>query len=227
MKVTIPLTARWSRTSKQSPSPVFRTVAAERCERSSNPPFTPRQGVRTLVPMTTMRSPLLSGPARLALSATLSVLLTLSAAQALTVAEAPIEVLVDEAALVVHGHVVETATTRYNNRVWTRSTVAVWEELGGNEPLPYEVVDIHLPGGVEGSQTTYFPGVPTLTEGDEVVLLLDRAGPGWVPIGLRLGVLFGGPDDYGLSRATVRGRPDVRPTITGATLRNALAGARR
>ncbi|MCA9518149.1 MAG: hypothetical protein KC635_24595 [Myxococcales bacterium] len=118
------------------------------------------------------------------------------AATAMTLDPAPVPVLVREAVAVVHGHVIAATSDRDARGLVTRVVVDVWEAAQGPPELAVtDRVVVTLPGGREGRYRTVVPGVPELTPGDEVVLLLVvSADATWRPLGYALGVLFVGDD---------------------------------
>ena len=111
---------------------------------------------------------------------------------AMTVADAPVDVLMAEADLPVHATVVASAFEPVPGpgaRVRTRLLLAVWEVLApvSRERDPGHWVEVVLPGGVLNGLQTSVPGVPRLEPGDEVVLLLGDTAWGYQPIGYALG----------------------------------------
>jgi len=122
------------------------------------------------------------------------------AAHTMTVAPASLETLVQEADYVVHGHVLWTTVHANPNGsvpVRTRVRVLVWEHLKApmstasaqtNGDLDWSEVDVWLPGGTRGRWVTRVPGVPQLSAGMEVVLVLSWTPWGLAPIGYGMGM---------------------------------------
>lgn len=131
------------------------------------------------------------------------VLLWTGALHGMTLTPAPLQDLLVEADLVVHGVVIqehsegvpgrpELLRTRY--QLWvlehlkapTPGTAAVSETLGWLEFVQ--------PGGSSDRLTVSVPGVPRFKTGDEVVLLLARTPWGLQPLGYPMGTFFVGSD---------------------------------
>ncbi|PIE19733.1 MAG: hypothetical protein CSA66_02150 [Proteobacteria bacterium] len=149
-------------------------------------------------------------------------------ATAMTVDPAPLEVLWAEADAVVHGTVVatEAVAAPTSPRVHTQVTVVIWQVAKASRADAIgRTLSLTLPGGTLGRLRTVSPGVPRLTPGDELVLLLDRTPRGWLPIGYRLGALFVG-DDGALRQAAPGGRPSPTPLLDAAWLSSALGVTR-
>jgi len=81
--------------------------------------------------------------------------------------------LADDSSSVVRGVVVEAHTLSERGDLHTVYTVAVEELLTGEADA--EVV-VTLPGGTWAGMTQRFAGVPTWSEGDEVVVFVPKAG---------------------------------------------------
>ncbi len=131
------------------------------------------------------------------LAACLLALTAPSPATGLTVAPLTLEQVVAQASLVVHGHVVATASEPapgWPGGVRTRVTVAVWEVAKGPWLGDLPVVDFVLPGGTRGRLRTVVPGLPSFSPGDEVVLMLEDTAAGLTPVGFALGALHVSPD---------------------------------
>jgi len=106
---------------------------------------------------------------------------------ALSVAEAPLPVLMEEAQLVVVGTVAGVDVEASGEGGWrSRYTVRVDQVVSGDAPKNLEVL---LPGGSRQGRTTVAYGVPRLAVGDRRLLLLERVGGEWMPLGYRLGVI--------------------------------------
>lgn len=120
-----------------------------------------------------------------------------------------LEQAVERAELVVEGRVgpcvVREATSASRGpRIETRSTLAVSRSIYGDAGAALE---LRLPGGVlPDGRGLVVPGLPSLKEGDEVVLMLSRPGTTGVrlPIGLAQGVLRVERAADGTPRALVR-----------------------
>lgn len=147
------------------------------------------------------RTRLLLGPAAVALA-----LLLAAPGGALTVASAPLELLLDEAPLVVHASVInaqsEPVPGQPGQHLQTRYTVLVWHVLEAQAdtalpaPMALETLEVVMPGGENARYRTVAPGVPILEVGEELVLLLEPRPwspadqrPSWMPLGYSLGVL--------------------------------------
>lgn len=141
-----------------------------------------------------MRTPNQLRVAIIFIAATLAVAVAGSSTSAAILDEAPLEVLVAEADRVVHGHVVAAEpewAADGRRHIVTRVRVVVWETLHGAWLPSLTTVELLLPGGRRDGFVTWVPGVPTLLEGDEVVLLLEEVAPGHhLPLGYSLGVFF-------------------------------------
>ncbi len=121
--------------------------------------------------------------------------LSASAAQAMTVVDAPVEVVLAEADLAVHATVISTSfepAPGAGVRVRTRHLLRVWEVLAspGDGRDVGRWIDVVLPGGVVNGLQTTVPGVPRLSPGDEVILLLGDTPWGYQPIGYALGTFL-------------------------------------
>jgi|GEM_PF-2797517 len=142
--------------------------------------------------------------------------------EAMTVDAAPLTVLTREADAVVRGVVTATAPevrTSGRREVWTRVTVAIDDVASGPRELAViDTLELLLPGGETEDLGTWVPGVPSLLPGDTLVLLLERHGDVWQPLGYSLGALFVDEAER-LWRAGVRGRPTTLvPTASWETL---------
>jgi hypothetical protein len=120
-------------------------------------------------------------------------------AQCLTVVPAPLETLVTEADVVIHGHVIDRQYEEamgHPGLVQTRLTIWAWDVVKPAPiPLPgisvqrdgQVLVEIVMPGGTINGTVTVFPGVPEFHLGDEIVTLLTLTPLGLSPIGYSLG----------------------------------------
>ena len=146
-------------------------------------------------------------------SLTLAFILSLGtgAPQGMTLAEAPLQRLIDEADLVIHGVVLERQVAPIpgqTHALRTRYTLWVWEHLKAPSPSLKpehrrdELLTVVQPGGTLGSLTTRVPGVVDLELGTEVILLLSKTPWGLQPLGYPMGTFIIGAD--GLVRSTWR-----------------------
>jgi hypothetical protein len=113
-------------------------------------------------------------PSRRGLLALASLLLALTFSRSLdasVVVPATLDELAGEADLIVHARVahVDTRQAPRTLRVERVVSLDVVRALKGS---PDETVQVVLPGGTFGRYRTVVPGVPEVTEGDEVVLFL-------------------------------------------------------
>ena len=122
-----------------------------------------------------------------------------SVAHAMTLSPAPLDELIAEADLVVHGIVIDQWTEEVPERsgqLRTRYLLWVWEHLKAPETDSYASVlaptwlEFVQPGGSSDHVTIRVPGVPTFHDGDEVVLLLSQTIWGLQPLGYPLGTFF-------------------------------------
>jgi len=111
-------------------------------------------------------------------------------ATALSVSPAPLEVLLQEAQLVVVGTVVATHVEAGGGTIHrrTRYRVRVDERVSGDIG-ERAFISVLLPGGSLDGYTTHVSGIPHLTEGTRAVFLLEQVAGEWMPLGYRLGVL--------------------------------------
>lgn len=77
----------------------------------------------------------------------------------------------------------------------TRVTVAVDRVYKGFASGPN--ISFMVPGGVSDGKAMFIPGMPSFTEGEEVVLFLERTPRGWIPSGLKNGKYVVNEDVYG------------------------------
>jgi hypothetical protein len=89
----------------------------------------------------------------------------------------PTQEMVARAALIVVGHCLQTRSAWVENgrNLVTFAEIAVNEVVKGEHRLRATVI---LPGGIDANRkipvAMTYPGVPTLTQGEHVVLFLDR-----------------------------------------------------
>jgi hypothetical protein len=146
---------------------------------------------------------------------------------AMSLAPAPLAVLVAEAEIVVHGLVLTAKVEPvpgHPRRLRTRHKLWVWEHLKapeGKQTLEERELEFLQPGGRRGSLQTLVPGVTTLVPGDEVILLLTRTPWGLQPLGYPLGTFL--VDGAGTVVPTwpgyqvPRGRAALESTLRGRT----------
>lgn len=109
-------------------------------------------------------------------------------AGATTVFATPLDQLAQSSAVIVHAAVGNVDEADPAKPFTTTVELEVTESIKGL-PLTQRTLTLELPGGRQGDLAMYIPGVPRLGVGDELVLLLERAGSGRLtPAGLAQGV---------------------------------------
>ena len=114
------------------------------------------------------------------------VLAAVGVAHATVVAPVGFREAVNEAALIVRGHVTDVRGIELPTGVETAVTLAVDRVLKGPAG---DFVTVRVPGGTVGRYRTIFVGAPTFTLNEQVILLLKRGTDNALrPIGLWQGV---------------------------------------
>ena len=114
------------------------------------------------------------------------VLAAVSVAHATVVAPVSFREAVNEASLIVRGHVTDVRGFELPTGVETAVTLAVDRVLKGPAA---DFVTVRVPGGTVGRYRTIFVGAPTFTLNEQVILLLKRGTDNALrPIGLWQGV---------------------------------------
>jgi hypothetical protein len=111
-------------------------------------------------------------------------------APALTVRSAPLEVLAEEASVILHGEVVSTVAEPAPGEPYalrTRVVVRAFEVSKGEFKPSFDFV---VPGGETAELATMAPGVPRFVPGDQVVLLLEEHRGDLLPVGYSLGTFW-------------------------------------
>ncbi|MXX75818.1 MAG: matrixin family metalloprotease [Holophagales bacterium] len=98
------------------------------------------------------------------------------------------EDMLRHAQLIVWGEVTGTASARLDGRLVTDAQVRVETVLKGR--LAGSVVTVRQPGGVEGGRSEFLAGLPMLSEGNRVLLFLEKHEDVYRTVGLGLGVFF-------------------------------------
>ena len=100
----------------------------------------------------------------------------LSLSHATTVVDVGISALSRNAVEIYRVKVLSSSYQTWNASVWTSHRVQILENIKG-DAASGEVVDLHLPGGVDGERTVKISGLPQILPGKEyVVFLRDRVG---------------------------------------------------
>jgi hypothetical protein len=100
----------------------------------------------------------------------------LSSSHATTVVDVGISALSRNAVEIYRVKVLSSSYQTWNASVWTSHRVQILENIKG-DAASGEVVDLHLPGGVDGERTVKISGLPQILPGKEyVVFLRDRVG---------------------------------------------------
>ena len=98
------------------------------------------------------------------------------------------EDMLRHAQLIVWGEVTGTASARLDGRLVTDAQVRVETVLKGR--LPGSAVTVRQPGGVEGGMREFLAGLPMLSEGNRVLLFLEKDEDVYRTVGLGLGIFF-------------------------------------
>lgn len=139
----------------------------------------------------------------------LSALLGAAAAGGLTVTPSTEEQLVDRSEVIVRGRCVGTETTRFRGVLMTEAVIRVDAVLKG---APAAEIRVLTPGGVDRDRPVpvrqIFLGVPTLEQGEDVLLFLTSAGDSFTE---ESGLTAASGDRYlfsDLAQGKVSARPD-------------------
>ena len=103
----------------------------------------------------------------------MTLLVAATLAGASDIEEVPLQALADHAPNVVKGQVLLARPHIDGRSVSTQYKIAVYEVYRGESP---EIISMWLPGGILKDRRIAETGVPTWTEGDEVVLFLREDG---------------------------------------------------
>ena len=139
---------------------------------------------------------------KIAIAFAFTLALSSGAPRSMTLAEAPLETLMEEAELVVHGSILQRIVEPvpgHPSALRTRYTLWAWEHLkaptrkGAPMLITPELLTFVQPGGKGERVTTHVPGVVSLDEGDEVIVLLASTPWGLQPLGYPMGIFFVSP----------------------------------
>ena len=145
--------------------------------------------------------------------------ISITAADATTVAPLSFDQLVTASAAVVYGRVIDVRPQWTDDRRFIESVVSI-EILKEMKGSAAETISFIVPGGQVGRYLNVIPGAPVLAPGDAAVFFLSSRGPRLpVPTGLTQGI-------YRVQRNAPSGEALVMPPVVDAPGR-IVRGTRR